>query len=252
MVKNKNVLMVLIVSTISFTLTPTSKAAISLDRTRVVFPGPVQSVTLDVFNKDEHNSYQTQVWLEDAQGNKLNDKSAFIVIPSEQIVVPKGRINLKIKAMPTTSLLPQDKETLFYLNILEIPPKNDKPNTIQIKLQTRIKMFYRPEMLMQGKHTHAFQEKIILNKDGTSYIASNPTPFFITLIDSNLVKGKDAVKSFESVVIPPKSSAKIGGVLSASVTTPILFYVNDYGERITLNFHCNETICKVDGNELGK
>ncbi|WP_223346554.1 fimbria/pilus periplasmic chaperone, partial [Escherichia coli] len=40
-----------------------------------------------------------------------------------------------------------DRESLFYYNVREIPPKSGKANTLQIALQTRIKLFWRPKAL---------------------------------------------------------------------------------------------------------
>ncbi|MGT9169473.1 fimbria/pilus periplasmic chaperone, partial [Escherichia coli] len=39
------------------------------------------------------------------------------------------------------------RESLFYYNVREIPPKSGKANTLQIALQTRIKLFWRPKAL---------------------------------------------------------------------------------------------------------
>ncbi|MEX6226452.1 fimbria/pilus periplasmic chaperone [Providencia hangzhouensis] len=39
--------------------------------------------------------------------------------------------------MPTINELPQDRESLFYFNLREVPPKSDKDNVLQIALQTQ-------------------------------------------------------------------------------------------------------------------
>jgi P pilus assembly chaperone PapD len=43
--------------------------------------------------------------------------------------------------------LPQDRESLFYLSVREIPPKPDKANVLQLTMQSRIKLFFRPTPL---------------------------------------------------------------------------------------------------------
>jgi P pilus assembly chaperone PapD len=40
--------------------------------------------------------------------------------------------------------LPQDKESLFWLNIKAIPSASQVDNTLQIAIKTRIKLIYRP------------------------------------------------------------------------------------------------------------
>ncbi|HFF1823946.1 fimbria/pilus periplasmic chaperone [Raoultella ornithinolytica] len=182
------ILMVLFVNSVFFVLVPTAQAAISLDRTRIVFPGNTQSLTLNVFNKDQAVPYQAHAWLEDSQGAKLNDKSAFIIMPPEQTIEPRGKAQLRIQAMPAASKLPQDQETLFYLNLLEVPPKSGKDNVVQVILQTRIKMFYRPEALTVNQQMMPFQKELTLTKNGTSYISNNSTPYFITLVTASKKK----------------------------------------------------------------
>lgn len=104
-------LMSLAICTVAFAFAPVTQAAISLDRTRIVFPADLQSMNLHVFNKDQVTPYLAKAWLEDSKGEKLNDKSAFIVTPSEQNIEPKSQMQLNIQAMPTARELPQDKET---------------------------------------------------------------------------------------------------------------------------------------------
>jgi chaperone protein EcpD len=41
--------------------------------------------------------------------------------------------------------VPQDRESVFWLNVLEIPPKPvGKANHIQLTVRSRLKLFYRP------------------------------------------------------------------------------------------------------------
>lgn len=62
--------------------------------------------------------------------------------------------------------LPQDRESLFYFNLREIPPKSSKPNTLQLALQTRIKLFYRPAPLAVNPNDKPWQEKVTLTREG--------------------------------------------------------------------------------------
>ena len=51
-----------------------SQAAIALDRTRVIFDGGQQSVSLSVSNQNKQLPYLAQGWLEDEQGNKIQSR----------------------------------------------------------------------------------------------------------------------------------------------------------------------------------
>ncbi|WP_153070434.1 fimbria/pilus periplasmic chaperone, partial [Escherichia coli] len=87
--------------------------------------------------------------LEDEQGNKI--QSPLVVLPPVQRIEPGKPSQIKIQALPAAKQLPQDRETLYYFNLREIPPKSNKPNTLQIALQTRIKLFYRPAAIVPNR-----------------------------------------------------------------------------------------------------
>ncbi len=231
------------------TVAPQAQAAIALDRTRVIFPGNEKSVSLTVRNQNTELPYLAQGWLENEEGVKLDNQSPFAVLPPVQRVEPDSQTQVKIQALPGASQLPQDRESLFYFNLREIPPQSDKPNVLQIALQTRIKMFYRPtELAAEAAKQQAipFQEKITLEKTGDSYTVKNPSPYYVTLVGASAKKGGDVVDGFEPLMVPPLGSAKLGGSAAALGATPVLVYVNDYGGQPVLTFRCNGTSCSVD------
>ena len=103
-------------------------AAISLDRTRVIFNGDQKSISLSISNQNKELPYLAQGWIEDATGNKVT--SPLMVLPPLQRVEPGAKSQVKIQASPEVASLPQDRESLFYFNLREIPPKSSKPNTL--------------------------------------------------------------------------------------------------------------------------
>lgn len=213
-------------------------AAIALDRTRVIYDGSQKSISLNVSNENKQLPYLAQGWIEDAKGNKIT--SPLTVLPPVQRIEPGAKSQVKVQGLPAVNSLPQDRESLFYFNIREIPPRTDKPNTLQIALQTRIKLFYRPASLMNtaGAMTVPWQEKITLNKQGDRYVVTNPTPYFVTLVDgSRAVKG-ESVKGFEPVMVEPKSKVMLTASASALGNDPVLTYINDYGGRPQIQFSC--------------
>ncbi|BEL77374.1 Chaperone protein papD precursor [Serratia marcescens] len=224
-------------------LSMSSQAAIALDRTRVIFDGSVQSVSLSVSNQNKQLPYLAQGWLEDAQGNKI--QSPLAVLPPVQRIEPGKPSQVKIQALPAAKMLPQDRETLYYFNLREIPPKSNKPNSLQIALQTRIKLFYRPAAIAPERNAAPWQELLTLTRQGDKYIVNNPTPYYVTLIDAATRKGVEGAKGFEPFMVPPKGSAPLT-VSAASVGgSPVLTYINDYGGRPQLSFSCSGSSCKV-------
>lgn len=232
-------------------------AAVSLDRTRVIYPGSEKSVSLTVSNKNESLPYLAQGWLENDKDEKLENNSPFIVVPPIQRIEPKEESQVKVQALTSSEAfkkLPNDRESLFYFNLREIPPKSDKPNVLQIALQTRIKFFYRPADLAEAaaaQHATPFQEKMTLLKSGDKYTVKNPTPYYITLIGASAKKEGNVIKGFESIMIPPFSQAPLGGSASSLGKSPVLVYVNDYGGQPSLIFSCKGSECHVDPQNNG-
>jgi len=149
MLNRKNTLSVLAVVLGGLMAAQQANAAISLDRTRVIVNGGEKSVSLNISNENKNLPYLAQGWIEDAQGNKVS--SPMTVLPPVQRLEAGAKSQVKVQTSPAMSALPQDRESLFYFNLREIPPRSNKPNTLQIALQTRIKLFYRPAAIALDK-----------------------------------------------------------------------------------------------------
>ncbi|AYA42313.1 fimbria/pilus periplasmic chaperone [Xenorhabdus nematophila] len=220
-------------------------AAITLDRTRVIFNGDVKSVSLNIENQHQDLPYLAQSWIEDEKGNKIN--SPLVVVPPVQRVEAGSKSQIKIQTLPAIAQLPQDRESLFYFNVREIPPRSEKPNVLQLALQTRIKLFYRPEAVIARRVDldNPWQEKLTLTREGNHYLVNNPTPYYITLSEaSNKLEGQ-SVEGFQPLMLAPKSSEKPGGTVNSLGNTPVLTYVNDYGGHPQLIFSCSGNTCTV-------
>ena len=230
-------------------VTQQAQAAIALDRTRVIFDGGQKSVSLNVSNQNKQLPYLAQGWIEDEQGNKI--QSPLTVLPPVQRIEPGKPSQVKIQALPAARLLAQDKETLYYFNLREIPPKSSKANTLQIALQTRIKLFYRPAGITMDTNAAPPQEQMTLSKQGDKYMVNNPTPYYVTIVDANRKKAGARVKGFEPMMVPPKSSLPLTVSAAAVGNSPVLTYVNDYGGRPQLSFSCNGSSCTVVPEKKG-
>ncbi|WP_145493967.1 fimbria/pilus periplasmic chaperone [Yersinia aleksiciae] len=218
-------------------------AAIALDRTRVIYDGGQQSISLSIRNENNQLPYLAQGWIEDAEGNKITNP--LMVLPPVQRIEPGAKSQVKVQGLPTANTLPQDRESLFYFNLREIPPRSDKPNTLQIALQTRIKLFYRPKALMQAASNmpKPWQEKITLTKQGSSYVVNNPTAYFVTLVEgARTVKG-EALTSFTPLMVDPQGKGTLKASASELGDSPVLTYINDYGGRLKLKFNCSGNTC---------
>ena len=133
----------------------------------------------------------------------------------------------------TSSALPQDRESVYWLNTLAIPPSTKDKNTLQFAINTRIKLIYRPAALNDKKAVEAAYQQAKFARSGNKISVSNPTPYYLNLtkvtINNNELN--------EGFMVPPNSSLEIPNVpVGNSVTWQA---INDYGglsQKYTANF----------------
>ncbi len=108
------------------------------------------------------------------------------------------------------SRLPQDRESLFWFNLLDIPPepKNGKTdNYLQLAIRSRIKLFYRPAGVAAEKIAAEKALSWALAPTGNGLRVSNASACYIT-IDSITLNGQKhaagMVAPFSSLEIAPK------------------------------------------------
>ncbi|MEY0747156.1 fimbria/pilus periplasmic chaperone, partial [Escherichia coli] len=164
--------------------------------------------------------------------------------PPIQRMAPKSTSLVRLSTAPDIAKLPQDRESLFYYNLREIPPKSSEAGVLQIALQSRVKLFYRPESIVAQSKTD-WTKYITLTATSSGYTLDNPTPFYLTVIGIGNSQKQSEESDFDAVMIPPKSNQLIK---SSKFSTPYLTYINDYGGRPKLTFGCAGTTCKVESS----
>lgn len=221
---------------------PSTHAAISLDRTRAIYVGDAKSISLNIVNENKELPFLAQSWLENEQHQKIT--SPLVVLPPLQRVEAGERSVVRITKTPEAGRLPQDRESVFYFNLREIPPKSSKTNVMQLALQTQIKLFYRPKAIVAPKG-EVWQEKLVFRKSAGGFTIENPTPFYITLTGIThqpQKQGGDAISDFEPVMLKPKSSESVK-LRDNGLNGFVVTYINDYGGHPELRFQCNGTLC---------
>ncbi|MBG5970230.1 molecular chaperone [Proteus vulgaris] len=195
---------------------------VSLGATRIIYNSNIKQTNLVITNSDKQNSFLIQSWVSDNQGIKNND---FIVTPPLYILDVNKENALRI--MYTGAPLPEDRESLFWMNVKVIPSLQDelaKENTLQIAIQSRIKLFYRPSRL--PAYNAKFANEISFSYQNGELIANNPTPYHITMV--NLAVADNPLPA--SIMINPLSQLVLGKVKNnASIIS--FQTINDYGAQ---------------------
>lgn len=119
-------------------------ASVVLNNTRVIFPAQAKKVTVPLTN---HSSKPVlvQSWLDngDAASDPALTATPFIIIPPVTRIDGGKSQTLRLLAI-NTSALPRDKESVFWLNVLDVPvkPAAEDKNRLQVALRSRVKLFF--------------------------------------------------------------------------------------------------------------
>lgn len=215
-------------------------ASIVPDRTRVIFNEGEQAAVVTVTNKSATYPYLVQSWLEDANGKRIT--SPLMVVPPLQRVEANERNVLRIAKLPGAEL-PADRESVFYLNIREVPPKTDTPNTLQIALHTQMKLFYRPKGV-QPARDEDWTLPMTLRVDTAAHrlVFDNPTPYHVTIVALAAGAQKTPVP-MDPLMVNPMSTAGLR-FDGAAPSTLFVTHVDDYGGQVVVEYACDAGACK--------
>lgn len=195
-------------------------AGVALGATRVIYPAGQKQIQLAVSNNDENSTYLIQSWVENNGGQK---ESRFVITPPLFAMQGKKENSLRI-IDATSNQLPQDRETLFWLNVKAIPSMDKaklQDNTLQLAIINRIKLYYRPAQLAIAPDQAA--EKLRFKRNGNTLELSNPTPYYLTVTE--LHAGSQAL---DGVLVPPMGAVTVK-VPSNSGSDFTYKTINDYG-----------------------
>ncbi|EFC55635.1 fimbrial biogenesis chaperone [Enterobacter cancerogenus] len=198
----------------------TAHAGVIINGTRLIYQGGKKESSIGISNPDA-TDYLVQSWAD--SGGKNLAKAPFLITP------PLFRLDAKednvLRVVRTGGNLPEDRESLFWLNIKAIPSSKrvEGVNTLQIAINTRIKLLYRPESV-KGKPEDV-ADKLEWHREGNDLVVNNPTPFYmnfqsVTLNGHKIDKAGWAVPETQTHIALP---AHTGG---SNVTWSI---ITDYG-----------------------
>ncbi|MBW5405321.1 molecular chaperone [Morganella morganii] len=217
-------------------------ASISVDRTRVIYDEGSKGVSVVVENTDNKDPFLVQSWVENEKGKKITDP--LVALPLLQRIEPNQKKQIRISTSKNNLDIPGDKESLFYFNVLGIPPKSQLENAVEIVIQSRFKVFYRPKGIAKYADNN-WQKELKIEKTGSTLKLANPTAYHVVVININDSKSK--VANFEEVIIKPNSNTNY--LLSdkqKNASEIVVTYIDDYGSPKLLNYSCSSTSCVLN------
>lgn len=219
-----------------------ANASVVIGGTRVVFPAQDGEVTLRLSNQGDRPAL-VEAWIDRGDPQSTPDKTdaPFLITPPLFRMEPHRDQSLRIIA--TQPQLPLDRESLFWLNVLEVPPKPSGAeaagkNLLQLAVRSRLKLFYRPAQLSGDPAKAAGQVtwKVVSAGSGFALEAHNPSPFHITISALSLdVGGKQYTA--DTGMVDPFGTLRLAVKALTHAPTPAaaLSYsvINDYGASTT-------------------
>ncbi|HAT2830534.1 TPA: fimbria/pilus periplasmic chaperone [Klebsiella oxytoca] len=213
-----------------------ASASVVINETRVIYPASAKFVSVQLVN-DSDKTHLVQSWIDEGDASAAPEKVKvpFSLLPP--VVKMNGHAGqaLKIAAMNTQGL-PKDRESVYWLNVLDVPPvpEGSGESYLQVAIRNRIKLFYRPESLDELDSSVA--DKISVSKSAGKTCLKNDSPYYMTLAQVVSWQGgalkqsrKDNLLS-ETAFIAPFGCALVSDKIQAGRQYRIT-WLDDYGAK---------------------
>jgi chaperone protein EcpD len=222
-------------------------ASVVLNGTRVIYQAKEREVTLKLNNEGDAPAL-VQTWGDDGNANAQPDdaKAPFTLTPPLFRLDPKKVQTLRI--IYTQEPLPQDRESVFWLNVLEVPPvastAADAPNSLQLAFRSRIKLFFRPAGLPGDANDAAAQvgwKFVRRAAGGCALAATNPTPYHVTFSAVAVRVGGATRRDDRGAMVAPHATVEfdLGALDAVGAEVPAevdYTTINDYGAGVAGTF----------------
>lgn len=213
-----------------------SFASVVMTGTRVIYPGGAKERSIQFTNQDDAPSV-IQIWIDSGNADSTPETAdaPFVVTPPVFRIEPKSGQTARL--IFTGKDLPQDRESVFFINTVQIPAMNTadaERNKMLLLLRNRIKLFYRPTGIAGDPERATDKLSFSVERDGADWkiTATNDSAFHVSLVDARITgAGEDIVLAPD--MIAPKASfdwrIKSSANLASAGRSISFKFVNDYG-----------------------
>ncbi|KFK95434.1 MULTISPECIES: molecular chaperone [unclassified Serratia (in: enterobacteria)] len=195
-----------------------ASAGVIVGGTRVIYDGGKKEAALSVKNPDK-TAYLMQSWVETQDNGQT--KVPFVITPP-LFRLNGGQDNM-LRIVRAGGNLPEDKESLFWLNVKSIPSAEKVDNTLQIAVKTRIKLIYRPAGISGSLNDAA--KNLKWQRNGNTLQAINHSPYYLSFFSITL-GGKELP---EVTMVAPNATVNYTLPTGAAGNTVSWKIINDYG-----------------------
>ncbi len=219
-----------------------AQASVVIAATRVIYPAKETEVTLKLSNEGKSPAL-VQVWTDDGSATTGPEAKGapFLLTPPVSRIDPTRSQTLRIAY--TGEPLPADRESVFWLNMLEVPPRPEgalaDANKLQLAFRSRIKLFFRPAGLAGKADAAPAQAVWRLAGRGAAPVIEvrNPTPFHLNLVLVELESDGKRAWFDDGVMVAPGETRELplkGSLDGQAGASLQLRYqtLNDYGGAV--------------------
>lgn len=223
-------------------------ATLSPDRTRIIFNETDKSVSIKLTNQSKTVPYLAQSWIEDKEGQKTRE----YITPLPPLLRLDAGEQSQIRLMGQSVLtkLPSDRESLFYYNMREIPPRSDQKNIMQLAMQSRLKVFWRPKSIVLKEGQAVPMVKVQVSRTASGVSINNGTPYHIT-VGYIGIDGKTLLPGAKGFMVNPFSQS--GSEVKALPSKFQIGYIGDYGGLNMFSISCTsvQPVCHSEPMKKG-
>ncbi|MGC1062464.1 molecular chaperone [Pantoea agglomerans] len=217
-------------------MTTSAFASVTIIGTRVIYPASEKEVTVRLDNRGDQPAL-VQAWIDNGNPNEAVDKInvPFVLLPPVfRMEANKGQT---LRIVFTGANLPADKESIFWLNVLDIPPRDKSlanQNQLQMAIRSRIKLFYRPAQFDHAQANEAASGIVWRHgSKSNSLSATNNSSFYVNVSQIN---AEDSVGhklvSEKGEMLAPGETKEISlkGMSNNQIKTTFNYqYLDDFG-----------------------
>lgn len=209
-----------------------AEAVVNLSATRVVFNKGEANASISLVN-DADYPVMVQAWIDNGepQGSPQTANTAFVVLPPIFRLAPREQRTLRL--LSSGKGLAQDRESLYWLNVYEVPPTMpvqshplQSGEKVVLAFRTQLKVLWRPPEV--EKLSKEDGDKLQFKLSGKTWRVVNPGPRNISLSEVTL-----AEYSVSGIMIKPYSEQPLFTINHAVLPSSEIKFtvINDEGNQ---------------------
>lgn len=192
-------------------------AAFVLTGTRFIYDEGARNISVIVDNEAE-TTYGGQVWID----NTVQSADSVYMVPAPSFFRIGAQETQVVRLMNVNPDLPKDRESLFWLSVMEVPPMPEgEGSQLAFAMNTKVKLIYRPTAIKSARQ--GAEKAVELERRAGRVVIKNPTPYYFAIttirhngkpirITGDLVNQLGAFKPFSEVDVTQMNLPSAGAL----------------------------------------